>query len=153
MNEEKLAGIPNNVDRTGWPKGPWDTEPDRVDWKTEAGLPAIALRHSSGHWCGYVGVPTDHPALDADAPAVDVHGGITYGSKCSGHVCHIPEPGEPADVFWFGFDFAHNGDANPSAWEIESGANRWRGNSSSSVGICEAAAVRPLDLALSAVAL
>lgn len=116
---EELSGQPHNVDRTGWPKGPWDDEPDRVDFKTVAGFPAIALRHHSGHWCGYVAVPPGHPAYTH--PNIDdvvkVHGTFTYGGKCAGHVCHVPEPGEPADVYWLGFDFAHCGDAHPSKYD------------------------------------
>lgn len=117
---------PHKVDRTGWPKGVWDAEPDRVDWKTKAGFPALALRHPSGHWCGYVAVPPGHPAYEsADESVVDVHGGVTYASKCAGNVCHVPEPGEPADVFWLGFDFAHCNDASPSAWDMSSGFSTW----------------------------
>lgn len=28
-------------------------------------------------------------------------------------ICHIPAPGEPDDVWWFGFDCAHSGDVSP----------------------------------------
>jgi hypothetical protein len=110
------AAHPRTVDRTGWPNGPWDDEPDRVDFKTEAGFPAIALRSSSGYWCGYVAAPPGHPAHPDSGDDVDiaVHGTVTYGGKCSGDVCHVPEPGEPDDVYWIGFDFAHSGDARPS---------------------------------------
>jgi hypothetical protein len=126
MHDESLAGTPAEVDRTGWPKGPWDNEPDRLDWKTKAGFPAIALRHSSGHWCGYVGVPNGHPAYgNGDEAIVDVHGGVTYASKCAGRVCHVPVPGEPADVFWLGFYFAHSGDAAPSKWNLNEGWSWW----------------------------
>jgi hypothetical protein len=24
------------MDRSGWPKGPWDDEPDRHEWRTKA---------------------------------------------------------------------------------------------------------------------
>lgn len=30
------------------------------------------------------------------------------------HICHLPEPGEPDDVWWFGFDCAHFGDCSPA---------------------------------------
>jgi hypothetical protein len=124
--EESLAGQAANIDRTGWPKGPWDDEPDRVDWRTAAGYPAIALRHSSGHWCGYVGVPVGHPAYEnGDECVVDVHGGVTYAAKCSGRICHIPAPGESGDVFWLGFDFAHSGDASPERSDLKEGWTRW----------------------------
>lgn len=51
------------IDRTGWPSGPWDDEPDRVEWRDEAtGLPCLALRNDMfGSWCGYVAVPPGHP--------------------------------------------------------------------------------------------
>src|SRR5262249_33432277 len=49
------------VDRTGWPAGPWDTEPDREDFE-HVGLACLALRHPEyGNWCGYVGVSATHP--------------------------------------------------------------------------------------------
>lgn len=124
MTDELLAGQPNRVDRTGWPKGVWNTEPDRVDWKTAAGFPAIALRHTSGHWCGYVAVPPGHPLFPVKDrsgdeseydDAVQVHGGVTYSGFCGGHVCHVAGPGEPSNVFWLGFDFAHLGDASPGS--------------------------------------
>ena len=28
-------------------------------------------------------------------------------------ICHLPEPGEPDHVWWFGFDCAHSGDVSP----------------------------------------
>lgn len=28
-------------------------------------------------------------------------------------ICHLPEPGEPDGVWWFGFDCAHSGDLSP----------------------------------------
>jgi hypothetical protein len=123
---EHHAGESPKVDRIGWPKGPWDDEPDRVDWKTVAGFPAIALRHSSGHWCGYVGLPLDHPAYGkSDEDVVDVHGGITYAGKCAGYVCHIASPGEPDEVFWLGFDFAHCNDVSPNAFDEKNGWVEW----------------------------
>ena len=48
-----------------------------------------------------------------------VHGGLTFSSFCnkegplSTSVCHVPELGEPEDVWWFGFDCAHSGDKSP----------------------------------------
>lgn len=109
---------PTSVDRTGWPAGPWDGEPDRVDFKTAAGLPGLIVRQARGHLCGYVAVPPGHPLHgktygDEDVDALDVHGRITYGDRCHGNVCHVPEPGEPADVWWLGFDAAHSFDSSP----------------------------------------
>jgi len=100
------------IDKSTWGDGPWQTEPDRAEWE-HAGLPCLAVRHeSSGHWCGYAAVPPGHPlhGKGYDDVDVDAHGGLTYASACSGHVCHVPKPGEPDDVWWFGFDCAHAGD-------------------------------------------
>lgn len=107
------------VDKAGWPDGPWNEEPDRTEWTTRAGLPAIAVRQGSGgHWCGYVGVPPGHPLhgkdySDESFPDLEVHCGITYASKCQGEVCHVPKPGESDDVWWLGFDCAHSMDLSP----------------------------------------
>jgi len=41
--------------------GPWNREPDRLEFKAY-GLDCLLSRHPMGfHWCGYVGVPKDHP--------------------------------------------------------------------------------------------
>src|SRR5688572_11433893 len=103
------------VDKSEWGDGPWQTEPDRVEFE-HAGLPCLMSRHPTlGHWCGYVAVPPGHPmhGKEYDSVEVDVHGGLTYGSACRGHICHVPKPGEPDDVFWFGFDCGHAGDYGP----------------------------------------
>jgi hypothetical protein len=102
-------------DPTKWIRGEWDNEPNRVDF-IHAGFSCFILRAPIGHLCGYVGVPNTHSCYnkhynDID---VDVHGGLTYGEKCQGVICHIPEPGMPDDVKWFGFDCAHSGDLSPS---------------------------------------
>lgn len=105
---------PHVVDRAGWPAGPWDGEPDRMQW-AHAGLACLALRNSGGYWCGYVGVPAGHVALGVEKEDFDVHGGITYGpSLCEGIICHVPEPGMPHDVMWLGFDCAHCDDYYPA---------------------------------------
>lgn len=113
------------IDRAalGWPAGPWDSEPDKLQWPDAAtGLPCLAVRHPfRGHWCGYVGVADGHPWYGKKWYDVDaaVHGGLTFASRCqpgedeSRGVCHIPEPGEPDHVWWFGFDCAHSGDRSP----------------------------------------
>jgi hypothetical protein len=106
----------HKVDRDGWDKGPWDDEPDRLTWRTVAGLPALALRARSGNWCGYVAVPPGHPMHGKNylEVSVEVHGGLTYSNRCAGHICYVPEPGEPDDVHWFGFDCAHSYDVRPA---------------------------------------
>lgn len=52
---------------------------------------------------------------------VEVHGGLTFSDACadtteeSQHICHLPDPGEPDHVWWFGFDCGHSGDACPAS--------------------------------------
>lgn len=116
------------VDRTSWDAGPWDDEPDRIEWE-HAGRPCLMVRHESlGHWCGYAAVDPGHPLhgknyddaipWDDDAEYTGPHGGLTYASLCAHNVCHVPKPGQPDEVWWFGFDCAHSFDHSPgrTAW-------------------------------------
>lgn len=107
------------VDRTGWPKGPWDDEPDRIEWRFEdnPSLVCLMVRNQMGAWCGYVGLPAEHPFHGDkydDHYDLNVHGGPTYSAACAGHICHVPEPGEPDNVWWIGFDCGHWMDRIPS---------------------------------------
>ena len=110
-------------DRSSWGSGPWDGEPDKVSWTdTATGRPCLAVRGPVGAWCGYVAVDPGHPlhGRDYEVPNVDVHGGLTYADSCQERateaegVCHVPQPGQPHDVWWFGFDCAHLGDLWPA---------------------------------------
>lgn len=110
------------VDKAEWERGPWDDEPDKVQWQDEAtGLPCLIVRGPVGSWCGYVGVPEGHPwhgkGYD-QCDDVDVHGGLTFASSCSEgpaeqSICHVPAPGEADNVWWLGFDCAHCMDMSP----------------------------------------
>lgn len=142
-------------DRTGWPAGPWDEEPDKVQWTDAATqLPCLIVRNHSGALCGYVGVAEGHPFFKvpyqccalglcgdelgyasycSHSPAIrlSAHGGLTYSDLCQEDeppfgVCHIPEPGQPDHVWWFGFDTAHSGDLAPgdSLWQ-RFGFRKW----------------------------
>lgn len=110
------------IDKSKWSRGPWDSEPDHVEFE-HVGLPCILHRvgSHSGHWCGYVAVPPGHrlhgKGYDDAYSLVDdlnIHGGLTYASPCQGSICHVPKPGEPDNVWWFGFDCAHLGDISPA---------------------------------------
>lgn len=60
---------------------PWDNEPDKVQWIDPAtDLDCLAVRNPIGAWCGYVGVPNDHPYYGQpyDDIPVSVHGGLTF---------------------------------------------------------------------------
>jgi hypothetical protein len=102
------------IDKSEWGDGPWQQEPDKVEWRDAAtGLPCLIRRsEASGALCGYVGVPPSHPwhGLDYQEVEADVHGGLTFADRCHEQVehgiCHTPEPGEP-DVWWLGFDCGH----------------------------------------------
>lgn len=105
------------TDRKDWPKGEWDNEPeDRYDFES-AGFPCFIHRSRLGNWCGYVGIPESHPYFGKDYSGLDleVHGGLTFASKCreGDHLCHIPKPGQPDNIWWLGFDCAHGGDLIP----------------------------------------
>lgn len=117
------------IDKSAWGPGPWQDEPDKVQWVDEAtGLDCLVVRvPAGGHLCGYVGVPPGHPwhgreygYYDGDPDSqVDVHGGLTYSDSCqqcddeSRGVCHVAEDGAADDVWWFGFDCAHLDDLSP----------------------------------------
>lgn len=45
------------ADRTGWPAGPWDNEPDYYEWITKVGYSAFTMRLESGAWVGIVEAP------------------------------------------------------------------------------------------------
>lgn len=50
------------IDRENWPSGPWDDEPDELEWRDPSTqLICHAARNLLGAWCGYVGVNEDHP--------------------------------------------------------------------------------------------
>lgn len=111
-----------NMDKSEWPAGPWNNEPDKEQWIDEAtGLPCLIKRNGMGALCGYVGVTEGHPWFGQDYDDVDaeVHGCLTYADFCQegddGHtICHIVDPGEPDRVWWLGFDCAHHGDLSPA---------------------------------------
>jgi hypothetical protein len=106
------------------PDGPWVDEPDKAQWVDDAtGYDCLIVRNHAGALCGYVGLPPAHPlhgAWNADAPDIQVHGGLTFAdwgdedASTAHAVCHVPEPGRPDDVWWLGFDCMHAGDASPA---------------------------------------
>jgi hypothetical protein len=97
-----------------WGSGPWIDEPDRIEFEAH-GLPCLMLRNPFGAWCGYAAVPPGHPYHGKSDADVEAHGGITYAGTCdeSVGICHVPKPGEPDNVYWFGFDCSHCYDLTP----------------------------------------
>lgn len=70
------------------------------------GYQCVVLFQSLGHRCGYVGVPERHPCYGKSYDEVDIdcHGGLTYADGWL-----FGSAGD--DLWWFGFDCAHAGDA------------------------------------------
>jgi hypothetical protein len=96
--------------RDDLPDGPWNDEPDKVQWPDPTtGLACMIRRGPLGQWCGYVGVDETHPwfGKGPEDIRVIVHDGITYADACDGDeaqgICHVPGPGEPESLWWFGF--------------------------------------------------
>ena len=117
----------STADKSGWGQGPWLTEPDKVVWVDEAtDLDCMAHRGPLGAWCAYVGVPEGHPAYGQgyDDVDVDAHGGLTYAAGCQETddpafgICHVPQEGRPAVVWWLGFDCHHFMDYAPRMKEV-----------------------------------
>ena len=119
----------NNIDKSDWPRGKWDNEPDKAHWiDDKTGLDCLIVRNGSGALCGYVGIPKDHEFfekcyVDVDDD-IDVHGGLTFADKChptkneGEGICH-PKKGSANDiVWWLGFDCAHWNDISPAFFRI-----------------------------------
>lgn len=114
------------VDRSEWGEGPWDDEPDKISWTDEeTALPCLLVRNEMGAWCGYVAVEPEHPLYEASYwdQSLYAHGGLTFSDFCqegpeSHAICHIPEPGRPDRVWWFGFDSCHAHDLVPSMMHL-----------------------------------
>jgi hypothetical protein len=81
-----MKTIEYRIDKSTWGEGPWQQEPDKLQFCDEATqLPCLIVRASvSGSLCGYVGVTEGHPAfgLKYDAVDVSVHGGLTFAGSC-----------------------------------------------------------------------
>ncbi len=119
-----------NREGEAYPPGPWNDEPDKAVWVDETtDLDCMINRGPLGALCGYVGVGPDHPyhGKDYDTINPDVHGGLTFSDPCAegddpaDGICHVPQPGRPDDVWWFGFDCGHYMDVIPGMIEVMAG--------------------------------
>lgn len=100
------------IDKSQWGDGPWQDEPDRVEWTDSVtGYDCLITRsHVIGHLCGYVGIKADHPYYGKSDDDIhneydlDIHGDLTF----SGYK-NIED-----ETTWFlGFDCAHLDDYAP----------------------------------------
>lgn len=118
-------------DKTAWGNGPWLHEPDKLQWPDPAtGLPCLIVRNDqvTGALCGYVGVPPGHSLHGKrydDAQDLEVHGGLNFADSCRPRqgdqgICHLAEPGEPDDIWWFGFHCSRVGDLSPKLDSMDS---------------------------------
>lgn len=112
------------VDKSAWARGPWDSEPDKMQWVDEAtGLPCLIHRaYTTGGLCGYVGVSAGHALFEVSGEDgdIDVHGGLNFFRHCmpaedeSSGICHVVGTDEDDNVWWLGFDCSHVGDVSPA---------------------------------------
>lgn len=120
-----------SVDRSTWGMGPWDNEPDQVEWES-SGLTCILRRASSlGHWCGYVSVPRSHAFFGKNeydlfdlGAHLSVHGGITYAEDTRPCGMTLTATKTTEALWWFGFDCAHGSDLCPGSRYTTEGTYR-----------------------------
>jgi hypothetical protein len=122
----------NITDKAQWGPGPWQDEPDKVQWTDEeTGMACLVVRGPVGALCGYVGVPDGHPwhgmhFRDVDA-GEDLHRELSYSHECQGDpngetVCHVAGDGEPDTLWWLGFHCSYARDLSPAILALDSPA-------------------------------
>jgi len=111
------------VKSAAWGPGPWDDEPDRLEW-VHAGLPCVIRRNRTmGVLLGYVGIPTGHRVASMMLGASEdlrVHDGVTFHQHGSVELELDP------DLYWVGFDCGHAGDLSPLLGLSRSGYGVYR---------------------------
>jgi hypothetical protein len=90
MTKQNLTRAEVYGPKSSWGPGPWQDEPDRLEW-THAGLYCLMIRNDLGSWCGYVGVPPEHPLHGIH------HSSCAYGCQPEPYrdldeITGIPEP-------------------------------------------------------------
>ena len=106
------------VDKSSWGPGPWQQEPDRIEWRGKRPLPLFdsTRRIWGSMWlCRGTGKPPWYMMYYNEVPA-EVHGGLTYGDMCrpESHICHTKTK-DDFEPYWLGFDTGHFGDLCPGA--------------------------------------
>lgn len=109
------------IDKSAWKEGPWNQEPDRLEWIDEAtGLFCLILRKPSGALSGHVGVPSDHPFFLKPHHLLRlwVHHGISYSNFSHGQgessIRYFSDLAAPNRIWWFGFSCDYEDDLCPA---------------------------------------
>lgn len=113
------------IDKSRWLRGPWDNEPDKVQWVDEAtGLPCVIRRSPLGSLAGYVGVmdpERNHPARSGKFCVP-----VTFGDYFWDPRLYEEPPfshsvdygyhfvGGDKNLFYIGFHAGHDGDFCPA---------------------------------------
>jgi len=96
------------IDKSKWPDGPWQNEPDELEWIDEATeLVCRIKRNSLGALIGYVSLPSSHPWFGKDYQKIGAggHRGLTYS--------RLEAADDGAQIYWVGFHCAHYNDFYP----------------------------------------
>jgi hypothetical protein len=113
--------------------GAGQQEPDRIEEQRGDGLVCLALRGPVLAWCGYVGTRPGHRAFGLDYndgdygtfAHIEVHGGLTYAAAGTCKEMSVDTmPPQGAELWWLGFDCAHDGDLRPTRqlpWPLPNG--------------------------------
>lgn len=111
----------NFIDKSTWKTGPWQQEPDRIEWVDDTtGLFCLILRKPSGVLSGYVGVPKDHLFFLKPHHLLRlwVHRGLSYCNLSQGDnetgIRYTPGLKDPGSLWWFGFSCDSEDDLFPS---------------------------------------
>lgn len=133
MTSEEMWRLFQTNPKALWGKGPWDDEPDYLEFQTRFGYRAVIKRMEAyGHLCGYVEVKPGHilhgahymecvDDEDDDNPfeltargrylqGIGVHGRLTFSQP--GDVFRTDDNSDKSG-WWFGFDCNHSFDSNP----------------------------------------
>lgn len=113
-----------SVDKSGWGEGPWQHEPDFVQWVDAAtGLTCMVIRHARfGSFNGYVGIPPGHPLVGVESGDLPLRAhGDMYGTADPpgwDETEYVPDATRPI-AYWVGFDCGHTFDVRPGRPDID----------------------------------
>ena len=73
----------------------------------------IVIKKSFSSWCAYIGVPNTSNVSGHDYDNIDVscHGGLTFSSTNQGFKIPRSLSKDSKEWYWYGWDYAHAGDA------------------------------------------